>query len=251
MNSPIPNDIFVQCAKAYTHTAIENQGHVLIHCISDHVQQLETKQFHNYNDMLHWLYVVFGGLVFVLQIGYSMMASGYVRKKNIVNTMIQNLLNLLVASFAYWSIGYGLAYGGSSYYENEINTTTTSITFVGVRHFCGYYAAGTDTELNYSLWFLQFTMSSISIMIIAGVLTERCQTITSIIYSFIIISFLDPILIHNLTSHGGYFSPNRTIDRYRNIGIIDFACGGSITMFGGCIAISTYIHISTFLDFFK
>jgi Amt family ammonium transporter len=40
----------------------------------------------------YWLLIMTGALVFFMQAGFALVCAGAVRKKNVVNTMLKNLL---------------------------------------------------------------------------------------------------------------------------------------------------------------
>jgi Amt family ammonium transporter len=61
-------------------------------------------------------YLIFAGaLVFFMQIGFAMLLAGSIREKNVSNVLLWNLLDASGGAFAFWSIGYALAYGGDDF----------------------------------------------------------------------------------------------------------------------------------------
>ena len=48
-------------------------------------------------------------LVFLMQCGFAFLEAGCVRSKNAINIIMKNMMDCLVASIAYWAIGYGIA----------------------------------------------------------------------------------------------------------------------------------------------
>jgi hypothetical protein len=76
---------------------------MLQQCISTNegVQQLDAKCLADFlkasrkaasDDMGNWLLLLTGSMVFLMQAGFAMLCAGAVRKKNVVNTMLKNLL---------------------------------------------------------------------------------------------------------------------------------------------------------------
>ena len=124
--------------------------------------QLEATHFNAH--MTSWLLVICGALVFFMQAGFAMVCAGCVRKKNVVNTMLKNLLDCCAAAIAFYTLGYGLAYGE----QNEGGGTT----FCGNAQFFGY---GVD---NFGFWFFQYAFSAATVTIVAGTLVRTNMRVT-------------------------------------------------------------------------
>lgn len=120
-------------------------------------QELEASHFNAH--MSSWLLVICGALVFFMQAGFAMVCAGCVRKKNVVNTMLKNLLDACAAAIAFYTLGYGLAYGGQ-----EEGTKTT--TFCGNAQFFGHGVK------DFGFWFFQYAFSAATVTIVAGTLVR-------------------------------------------------------------------------------
>jgi hypothetical protein len=62
-------------------------------CVADYVessQQYNTASISD--DVSNWLLILTGSMVFFMQAGFAMLCAGAVRKKNVKNTMLKNLL---------------------------------------------------------------------------------------------------------------------------------------------------------------
>ena len=88
-----------------------------------------------------------------------MLCAGCVRKKNVVNTMLKNLLDACGAAVAFYTVGFGFAFGDD----------TDDITFIGSKHFVG------TGDIDFGFWFFQFAFSATAVTIVAGTLAERCK----------------------------------------------------------------------------
>src|SRR3954470_17910529 len=66
---------------------------------------------HQLNDVV-WLSLA-AILVFTMQAGFACLESGLVRAKNSINVVIKNLVDLLIAGFSFWLVGFGLMFGAS------------------------------------------------------------------------------------------------------------------------------------------
>jgi Amt family ammonium transporter len=60
---------------------------------------------------LAWL-LLCGFLVMLMQVGFAMVETGFVRAKNAVHTMAMNLVVYPVGALGFWLLGYGLMFGG-------------------------------------------------------------------------------------------------------------------------------------------
>lgn len=58
--------------------------------------------------------LISGFMVFLMQMGFTMLTAGSVRTKNVKNALIKNLLDVCVGAIAYYFFGYAFAYGPSS-----------------------------------------------------------------------------------------------------------------------------------------
>ena len=177
---------------------------------------------HLNNSITPWLLVICGALVFFMQAGFAMVCAGSVRKKNVVNTMLKNLLDACAAAIAFYTVGYGLAYGG-----NDILTGTP---FVGDRGFFGY---GIE---DFGFWFFQYTFSAATVTIVAGALAERCKMAAYFSYSLFLAGVVYPIVAHAVWSNTGFLSPTNA-DPVGGIGYIDAAGSGAIHLCGGLTAL--------------
>jgi Amt family ammonium transporter len=111
------------------------------------------------------LLVYSAALVFMMQSGFAMVCAGAVRKKNVQNTMLKNLLDACGASLAFFTIGYALAFGDDN--------PGGSKTFLGTRHFF------LIDEDDYAFFLFQYAFSAASATIVAGTLVcvEKKATI--------------------------------------------------------------------------
>eukprot|EP00586_Coscinodiscus_wailesii_P019596 CAMPEP_0172505338 /NCGR_PEP_ID=MMETSP1066-20121228/185578_1 /TAXON_ID=671091 /ORGANISM="Coscinodiscus wailesii, Strain CCMP2513" /LENGTH=493 /DNA_ID=CAMNT_0013281907 /DNA_START=44 /DNA_END=1522 /DNA_ORIENTATION=+ len=161
-------------------------------------------------------------LMFFMQGGFAMLCAGCVRKKNVQNTLLKNLLDACGAAIGFWSVGYAFAYGGTS--------TSRGVTFIGSSNF---FMMGVE---NYSFWLFQFAFAATSATIVAGTLAERSQMMAYMCYSLVLTGFVYPVVAHAVWSYNGFLSW-RAREPLWGIGMIDFAGSAVVHLTGGMTAI--------------
>jgi Ammonium Transporter Family len=167
--------------------------------------------------------IVAAVLVFIMQAGFAMVCAGAVRKKNIQNTMLKNLLDTCGAAVAFYTFGFALAFGGSNY-DNPQKT------FMGTANFLLW-----DVQ-DLSFWLFNYAFSAASVTIVAGTLAERCQMAAYLCYAFVLTGWVYPIVAHTIWSPQGFLSAH-TIQPLWNSGMIDFAGASTVHVTGGCTAL--------------
>jgi Amt family ammonium transporter len=165
-----------------------------------------------------------------VQSGFAMLCAGCVRKKNVQNTMLKNLLDACGAALGFYVIGYALAFGG----QNE----RSDVTFVGTTDFFNWNSA---VPVNQAFWFFEFAFSATSVTIVAGTLAERCQMVAYLCYSVFLTGFVYPVVAHSIWSNNGFLSAFAA-EPFQGIGVLDFAGSGVVHVTGGTTAlVATYM----------
>ena len=137
--------------------------------------------------------------------------------------MLKNILDACLGAVGFYTIGFGLAFGGD--YDNTVKT------FVGTSKFALH---GLDTS-GYAFFFFQFAFAATAATIVAGTVAERCKMSAYICYSFFLTSFVYPVVVHSIWSGNGFLSA--FVDEpFRGMGVIDFAGSGVVHLVGGTTA---------------
>jgi Amt family ammonium transporter len=200
-------------------TAHGDNEYAVLQCITNYYEGNVARRHSNF---IQWFAILAASLIFSMQLGFAMVSAGCVRKKNLQNTMLKNLLDACGAAVAFFCVGYGLAFGGQS------NSTLKS--FVGNDNFFG------SGEIDYAFWFFQYACSATTVTIVAGTLAERCKMEAYLSYSVFLICFVYPVIVHAIWSDRGFLSPTAT-DPFLGVGVIDFAGSGVIHVTGGWTAL--------------
>ena len=162
-------------------------------------------------------------LVFFMQAEFAMLCAGAVRKKNVRNTMLKNLLDACGAALAFFTVGYAFAFGGMDF-DSPHKTFLSTFNFFLM-----------DVD-DLAFWLFQYAFSAASATIVAGTLAERCQMSAYMCYSLLLAGFVYPVIAHAIWNPQGFLSCT-SVDPLWGVGMVDFAGGGVVHMTGGTTAL--------------
>jgi len=89
-----------------------------------------------------------------MQAGFAMVCAGSVRKKNVQNTTLKNLLDLCGSAISFYFVGYAFAYGGRN--------NADGVTFIGDNNFLLLDLANDESGVGYSEFLFQFSFAATS-----------------------------------------------------------------------------------------
>lgn len=139
--------------------------------------------------------------------------------------MLKNLLDACGAAFAFFAVGYAIAYGGN-------DPTSAQKTFIGTTGFC--LLGVSDDEL--AVWMFDYAFAATSTTIVAGTLAERCQMSAYLCYSVVLVGWVYPVIVHSIWNPQGFLSAF-SVDPLWGVGVIDFAGSGVVHLTGGITAL--------------
>jgi ammonium transporter, Amt family len=197
----------------------------ILQCVAS---KLESAQAAAEADKTSWILVLAGALVFFMQAGFAMLCAGCVRKKNVQNTMLKNLLDACGAAIAWYSVGFAFSFGG--------HTNRTDTTFIGTTHFFSLE----PEKIDFAFWWFEYAFCAAATTIVAGTLAERCQMAAYLCYSLFITGFVYPVVVHAIWSSNGFLSAFH-VDPLWGVGAIDFAGSGCVHVTGGMTALIAVI----------
>ncbi|KAH9513747.1 ammonium transporter Amt1 [Bulinus truncatus] len=180
----------------------------------------ETLAPEHFLDQIYLL--TFGIMIVFMDLGFGLVEAGSVRSKNTTHILIKNILDSFTACIAYWLIGYALAFGNG----NE---------FIGWHN----WAMHDLHDSKISFLFYQVMFASTATTIVAGAVSERCEFIAYLIYSFFLTAFIYPVVTHwGWTTQGwlyqGYdFEINGQMETIR---YEDYGGSGLVHLVGGTSA---------------
>lgn len=147
--------------------------------------------------------------IFTMQTGFAMVEAGIVSKKNRVNVMIKNVIDVCFGGLLFWSVGFGLAYGRGAYTSPFFGTGDFFVN-----------AAVNDPLMPQILlfYFLQSSFSTTSSTIFSAAIAERVK-----ISAYVILS-MGITLIYAVAA-GWVWGDHGFL---KNMGVLDFAGAGPI-----------------------
>mmetsp|Transcript_34142 Transcript_34142/g.105035 ORF Transcript_34142/g.105035 Transcript_34142/m.105035 type:complete len:543 (-) Transcript_34142:61-1689(-) len=173
-----------------------------------------------------WL-ILCGALVMFMQAGFAMLEAGTCRRKFVQNILLKNLTDVAVGTLGWWIFGWSFAYSGP-YTDDGLlkNKFAGKDSFAG-HHFATEMSDGqqepTTNELN---WFFQWAFASAAATIVSGGVAERVKFPGYVVYSFLLTSFIYPIVVAWTWGYGWLNDINAA-------GYMDFAGSGIVHMTGG------------------
>jgi Amt family ammonium transporter len=182
---------------------------------------------------LNQMWLIFGAvLVFLMQSGFALLEVGSVSAKNTKNILVKNMFDASVGALGFWSVGYAFALGGGN------NPFIGSTGFFLKEDFVDD-AAGTISGGNYAMWLFQFAFAATAATIVSGAVAERVQFTAYLVYAFVLILWVYPVVVHWGWSGDGWASAwkDDQADKLFGCGVIDFAGSGVVHMVGGTAAL--------------
>jgi Amt family ammonium transporter len=188
---------------------------------------------------IFWL--IFGAvLVFLMQAGFALLEVGSVSKKNTKNILVKNMFDASVGAIGFYLVGFGFAQGDSSSTGGFIGTDMFLLKGGFVDDDAGTIEGG-----SYALWLFQFAFAATAATIVSGAVAERVQFTAYLIYAFVLVLWVYPVVVQWGWGGAGWASAwkDEPADKFMGVGVIDFAGSGVVHMVGGTAALFGAIFI--------
>jgi len=170
--------------------------------------------------------VVSAFLVFLMQLGFSMLETGMVRVKNTINVAMKNLIDTVFGIIFFWLIGYGIMFG---YDFNSLIGTD------------GFAIDGKNLNEN-GFFFFQAMFAATAVTIISGAVAERMKFKGYIIVAIVVTALIYPLFGHWAWSDYGWL---------KQLGFVDFAGSTVVHSIGAWIGLAGAIILGPRLGKFK
>ncbi|MBW6469177.1 MAG: ammonium transporter [Coriobacteriia bacterium] len=146
-----------------------------------------------------WVLVA-GMLVFLMNLGFGLVESGFTRAKNTVNIISKNFIVFAVATIAFFVIGWGLMFGDG----NGIFGTQGLFMLGGADNspaveeaYSGVYSAISWTGVPLlAKFFFQLVFAATAATIVSGAVAERIKYVSFIVFSFVLVALVYPTVGH-------------------------------------------------------
>ncbi|TGK29465.1 ammonium transporter [Leptospira gomenensis] len=172
-----------------------------------------------------WL-IVCSALVFFMQAGFLMLETGLSRLKNTINVAVKNLMDYIVGTVAFFSVGFGLMFGLSE--QGWIGKNL-------------FFLEGLKSGREFSFFLFQVAFMGTAATIVSGAVAERIKFSAYLIVSVVISLIIYPIFGH-WTWGGGWIAKQ---------GFVDFAGSTVVHSLGGWISLAGVIILGARKDKFK
>ncbi|XP_054711135.1 putative ammonium transporter 3 [Uloborus diversus] len=161
-------------------------------------------------------------IIFTMQSGFGLLESGYVSKKNEVNIMVKNAIDVIFGGLGYWMFGYAFSFGkdpGSNF-------------FVGVG---GFFLDAREKDMGvvFSTYIFQLSFATTATTIVSGAMAERCNFVAYCLFSFF------NTVIFSLPA--GWVWAERGF--LRKINVVDIAGCSAVHLVGGASALIAAIML--------
>jgi len=163
-------------------------------------------------DMDVFYFIVMGGMVFLMQLGFTMLEVGCVRARSVENILFKNLIDACLGAVVWLTIGWMLSSGVKENPDGFAGSTDWAI------H---------DTQ-NFRDFFFSWCFAATAATIVSGAVAERITLHGYLCYSVVITGFIYPVVVYWVWS-GGWM----TFGSENSMGIMDFAGSGVVHMVGG------------------
>lgn len=114
-------------------------------------------------------------IIFTMQSGFGLLESGLVSRKNEVNIMVKNAVDVIFGGLAYWLFGFALSFG-EGYGSNAFSGMGMFLTEANDNERMGYI---------YSRYFFQLSFATTATTIVSGAMAERTNLKAYTAFSFL------------------------------------------------------------------
>ncbi|MDD5173595.1 MAG: ammonium transporter [Candidatus Omnitrophica bacterium] len=171
-------------------------------------------------------------LVFFMNLGFAMVEAGFARAKNCVNILSKNFVVFAICSIGFLLFGWGIMFGdgnpfmglkGLWFLTGPDNSPATGAAYKGV-----YTALSWAGVPLFAKFFFQLVFAGTAATIVSGAVAERIKYVSFIVFSFIMVVFLYPVVGHWVWG-GGWLAAK---------GMFDFAGSTVVHSVGGWAALA-------------
>jgi Amt family ammonium transporter len=162
-------------------------------------------------------------LVFFMQAGFGFLEAGFVRSKNVVNIMAENLMDTTMTTIGFIIAGFGIMFStGNAFFGTE---------WFFLNGIPEIYPGLTIPTL--AFFFFQFAFCAAASTIASGLMAERTDFKADLAYSFLTGLFIYPVFGHWVWG-GGWLA---------QLGYLDFAGSSVVHLVGAYVGLAGSIML--------
>ncbi len=192
-----------------------------------------------------WVLIT-GYLVMFMQAGFAMVETGFCRAKSAMHVMMTNFMIYGIGMFAYWAIGFAIAFGGVGLTGptnlgsgllalNQEATLHIAGVHYGIFGYKGFFLGPNSLDVGIAVLFLfQMVFMDTAATILTGAVAERWTWVSFMIWGLFVGALIQPI-IANWAWGGGWLFGLK--DSFLGRPYVDFAGSGVVHMVGGFAAL--------------
>ncbi len=176
-----------------------------------------------------WVLVA-GSLVFFMQAGFALVEAGFQSAKNVVNILMKNASDFLIASIAFWVIGFALMFGDGNgllglhgfFLHGPDTSPLTGDAYRGIFSSLSW----TGVPL-FAKFFFQLVFAGTAATIVSGAIGGRVKFPAYLVFSVVMTTVIYSVLGHWVWG-GGWLA---------SMGFLDFAGSTVVHAVGGFSAL--------------
>ena len=169
--------------------------------------------------------VVAAGLVFLMQAGFAMLEIGFSRGKNVGAVAAKIMVNLSIATIAFWAVGFGIAFGQGGWFAG----TDGFFLHLGGGKVDDVFSSLSWTSVPLSAkYFFQVVFCAVSLAIVWGTMLDRTKFRVYVIFALAFSAVIYPLVGHWIWG-GGWLS---------DLGMQDFAGSTVVHLCGATAAVA-------------
>ncbi|KAK6179623.1 hypothetical protein SNE40_011939 [Patella caerulea] len=161
-------------------------------------------------------------IIFTMQSGFGLLESGMATRRNEVNIMMKNAIDVVFGGMLYWAVGYGISFG----------TSAGSNAFSG----WGSFFLDPDDEhigTEFSKFTFQASFATTATTIVSGAMAERTK-----LHAYIVFCLTNTI-VYSFPAHW-VWAPNGWL---KQLNVVDVAGVGPVHLVGGVTALIAAIML--------
>lgn len=169
-------------------------------------------------------------LIFFMSPGFAFLEAGLCQQKNVVSVLTKNLAVYGISFLAFWGIGFALQFsdgnsliGQSGFFLLGEDNSPAIKTYTGIYTSLSWAGIPLATKFVFQLGF-----ATTAATIISGAVAERIKLINYLLFCFLFVSFVYPLVGHWVWG-GGWLA---------KLGFFDFAGSSVVHVCGGCAALA-------------